>query len=490
MSGEETLIYASGANINRVPKPETKVRYGAALELYRTTDMPIKVICKQTKTPYNAFRTYVLSCHRELMFARHGIRISPSEAVRTRLRKPCGQSAVAHAKYKDAIAACDDAAYIEYNVSQIARIFHLGPSSLWHQLHIHYPEILERREKIRHRLGINDNHHRGVKAWCKEQYAEAVEHLRTTDDTIPQTAGLYNLSFTGLREYLRCYHKELVRHRATKRSNAKSCKRRGGLTGNGTLHEPAREQTDKYREALHLYRTTAMTQKEIVKLTGVSLNGFRNYLRIWNKDLIFERRGVKMWDEGLKLSDTKHYLISTAAKYADAIRRLKESGLPTAEVAREFGLHPETFRTYLHEHEPELAARLGMIRLEGGKLVAARSMEKYKEAIRIYETTTEPLKSIARRLGLQYNSIGGFVRRNNPEVIERHNRLVEEDISRKEMAGLAEAEELARRKEEEERQRIVQALEQTGNNRRQTAKLLGISKSTLYNKLKLHRINE
>ena len=47
-------------------------------------------------------------------------------------------------------------------------------------------------------------------------------------------------------------------------------------------------------------------------------------------------------------------------------------------------------------------------------------MEKYAEALRLYETTDEELKSIARRLGLNYNSLSGFIRRNFPELIERH----------------------------------------------------------------------
>ena len=41
--------------------------------------------------------------------------------------------------------------------------------------------------------------------------------------------------------------------------------------------------------------------------------------------------------------------------------------------------------------------------------------EKYDEAVHLYATTTEPLKSIALKLGLQYNSVGGFVRRNRPD---------------------------------------------------------------------------
>jgi len=192
---------------------------------------------------------------------------------------------------------------------------------------VHYPEIVERRELVRIRLGLNDNLLRGARRQCKEQYAEAVEHLR-------------------------------------------------------------------------------------------------NFLRIWHPELIIERRGVKCnRGDDIKISDTKHYLKSTAAKYADAIKRLKESGLPSATVAKELGLHPETFRVYLHEHEPELAAGLGMTTLPNGKRISARNVEKYSEAIRLYETTSEPLSTIAHRLGLVYNSLFSFVHRNYPESIEKHNRL-------------------------------------------------------------------
>lgn len=410
----------------RGAKPETEIRYKEALELYGTTSLPVKEICRRTQIPIGAFRSYIHRTHRELMFARYGVSVTPEEALSTQLRKSRGQTAASSLKYGDAIRACDDMTYIEYNVSQIARIFHLDPSALGRQLRVHFPEILERREKERHRLGVNDNLHRGVKRWCREQYAEAVEHLRTTNDTIQQTARLYKLSYSGLREHMLYYHKDIVGKRFAKRKKAKSVKKRGALTGNGTRHEPSPRQVEKYKEAIYLYKVTAMTQKEIVAATGVPLNGLRNYLRIWHPELILEHRGV-MCDscDNIKISETKSYLKSTAAKYAGAIKKLKTTGQSTAEVAREFGLNPETFRMYLHEHEPELAACLGMTLLPNGKRVSARSMEKYAGAIRLYETTEESLRSIARRLGLVYNSISGFIRRNCPESIERHNRIVE-----------------------------------------------------------------
>lgn len=459
-------------------------RYSSALELYRTTDLSVKDICEQTGTPLSAFRTYLQRCHRELMFARYGITVSPEEAAQKRLRKPVGQTPAAHAKYKDAIMACDDAEYIEYNVSQIAHIFHLDPTGLGNQLRSHFPEILERREKARHRLGFADNLHRGARQWALDQYADAVNHLRTTDDTISHTADLFNISFSGLKQHLLFYHKDLVEDRSEKRKEAEGSKIPGGLTGNGQRYLPAEEQTEKYKEALHLYRTTAMTQKEIVAATGISHSGLRNYLRTWRPDLRLEHLGINPDDENAPdISEVKAYRKSTAEKYAPAIERLKATGASTSKIAKEFNLNPDVFRQYLHEHEPELAQSLGKTTLKSGKKVLARNVEKYEEAVRIFESTTENLKSIALRLGLQYNTIGGYVRRNHLDAIERHNALVKAEMSRRHETPA----ESGDKDPEEEKKRILNALDQSGNNRSRAAKLLGICKSTLYNRM--HALN-
>ena len=92
-------------------------------------------------------------------------------------------------------------------------------------------------------------------------------------------------------------------------------------------------------------------------------------------------------------------------------------------AAKAYGLNPETLRQHLRKHEPDLAARLGRTLNRDGKRVSRQSEEKYAEAIRLYETTTEPLKSIAARLGLVYNSLGGYVRRNCPDAIRKHEEL-------------------------------------------------------------------
>lgn len=47
---------------------------------------------------------------------------------------------------------------------------------------------------------------------------------------------------------------------------------------------------------------------------------------------------------------------------------------------------------------------------------------------------------------------------------------------------------LVLKNEEDEKQRILQALHQTRNNKTRAAQLLGIDRKTLYNKLKLYNI--
>ncbi len=53
-----------------------------------------------------------------------------------------------------------------------------------------------------------------------------------------------------------------------------------------------------------------------------------------------------------------------------------------------------------------------------------RLKTEYAEALLLYATTTEPLKSITDRLGLDYMNVGHYMRRCYPAVIEQHKALV------------------------------------------------------------------
>lgn len=401
------------------PGPATEEKYREAVELYASTDLTCVEISRRCEVSLSGFKGYICKYRRDLLLARHGVTGSSARITDVRLRGPRGQTAAARAKYGDAIAACGDTAYLAYNVSQIARLFGLNPVGLSNQLRVHCPELLERRERERRRLGLADNQHRGMRPWCREQYAGAVELLRTTEMTVSEVAERCGVSFTGLRQHVLFYHKDLIGMRSELRERCKARKRKGHVTGSGRRHEQTPGSRERYREAVRLYRDTAMTIQEIARRLGLNPFSFTNYLQAWHREDVFARRGAE-YREGASLSQTKRYKKPTAAKYAPAIERLRRSGLPTSKVASEFGLHPEVFRQYLKEHEPELYARQGMTRAVNGHTVSRRSMEKYAEAVGLYETTAEPLKTIARRLGLNYNSLSGFIRRNYPALIRNH----------------------------------------------------------------------
>lgn len=283
-------------NRQRGCKPETEAKYRPALELYATSGLSIVEICRRCGVSLNGFSCYVKTYHRHLMLERNGVKCSPEEAGNIKMNRRCGQRPETHAKYKEAIAACDSMDYIEYNVSQIAREFGLSGTNLGRQLRTHYPEVLEFRERARQRLGLDDGLPRGIRPWCKEQYAEAVGLLR--DDryiTVQEAADRSNVSYTGLEQHLIFYHKELVENRIKIREQATKQQRKGKITGRGTLHAPTYETITKYAEALHLYRTTPMSARKIAKQTGVSIRGFYDYYR----------PGTRIWSVNGKASLTR-----------------------------------------------------------------------------------------------------------------------------------------------------------------------------------------
>ena len=414
-------------------KKVTKRRYHKAVKLYETTDLSSKEICEQLNLSITGFKRYINTYRRDLLMKRNDMQVTKHEADTIRLRrKGTGQTLPGHRKYQAAIEACDDVRYIEYNVSQIANEFHLDPSALGTQLRYHYPDVLYSRERERMRRGINDNLHRGARPWCLAQYADAIELLRTTEKTIRQVADECNVSFSGLRAHLVQYHKDVVALRAGRRDAARNSRKAGTLNGTGSVNRPRADKMEQYRDAVKLYRTTLLPLTEIARRTDVPLTGLTYHLYRWHRPLVLKRKGIRPTAENeyMDLSRTKHYLKSTKAKYAQAIQRLKKGeGASVSQVAAEFGFNPETFRDYISKHEPRLAKKFGRTTLNG-KIVLARSSKKYEEAIHLYRTTTEPLKSIAKRLGLVYNSLSGFIRRNMPDAIVQHNALVEKmDLS-------------------------------------------------------------
>lgn len=459
-------------------------KYSKAVELYASTAMSLTEISRTTGVARTALAAYILRCHRDLVYRRHGIK--PPENLDERLHGNKGQRRTTHEKYREAIQACDSVEFLDYNVSQIARIYGLNGTALGNQLRAHYPDIIPRREAERRRQGLADNIHHGVRDYAMNTYAGAVELLRNSDVTIKEAAERFGVSFTGLRQHLLFYHKDLVKMREKLREAGKENPRIGTVSGNGGIRRADADAEIKYAPAVQLYKTTSLSVKEICRRLNLSTGPFFNYLRLWHRDLMFLRRGAEIpADSTSDRADLtgKRYSRATAEKYAPAIDLLKNSDKSVGAVAKQFGFVAEVFRQYLKEHEPELYERMGMTGLANGSKVLKRSYERYAEAIELYRTTGDSLISISSRLGLPYKSVSGFIHRNCQDAVAEHNKLVEASQKEEAMAKQLQNEAREREKIIDEKNQIITALQKTNNNRRAAAVLLGMSKSTLYNKI-------
>lgn len=401
-------------DFRHLPNPErvlaAKSKYADAVALYAASDLPLCRVAKLCGVTAAGLSAHIARNHRALLLARYGFDACEPDAIK--VRPPKGQSVKTHLKYKEAIEACGDIAYIELNVSQIARLFNLNGPALASQLRVHYPHIVPYRERLRLRLGLADNVYRGPRAASHEAYEEALKIYRDTCMTIPQVAQKCNVSKGGFIQYMRFYHKDIIAGKEACRSEARrnsASRREGQLSGNGSLYGPKAETVARYAEALELYRGTPMTIRDIAATTDVPMEGFKSYMKQWHRK---ESRG--------------RIRKAASAKYAPAIQSLRENPRSVAEVAAEFRLNPEVFRKYLKAHEPSLAAGQGMTRLADGRVVKKTSREKYKVAVHEFATTAEPLKSIAERHGFVYNSLLGYVLRNCPAERESHRKLVGE----------------------------------------------------------------
>lgn len=407
-------------------------KYEEAVEMYADSKLPLCKIAVKCNVSLGGLGSYLRRYWRELILRRRGISYEGKDPKDIKIVSSGQPSIVSKAKYAEAVEACKSLEYIDLNVSLVARKFNVNGTALANYMRLHYEEIPIWRENVRRMLGIGDNVHRGVRPECEEQYVLAVEMYKSTDKTIPEIAEICQVSIGGLSQHMRFYHKEVIRKRKAERKAAKKNRIIGKICGNGQIHCPQQKTVEKYREALELYKNSNLIIKEIVRKTGVPLEGFRNYLRVWHRDLMLERRGgekVDCKEVYIDLAKTKCYLKSTAAKYGAAIDSMKNNLRPVTQVAAEYGLNADTFRSYLWEHEPDLVSQCGMVKNENGKYTSRQAMEKYAEAVRLYETTTTNLKSIAERLGVVYNSLSGYIRRNCPDAKQKHEELVRKEMN-------------------------------------------------------------
>lgn len=257
-----------------VARSSTSSKYREALSLYVTTRMTVRAISAACGVSESGFRSYVWRCHRDLLLARHGLRCTPEQSAETRLRPLRGQSPASYAKYHRAIEACGDAAYIGYNVSQIARRFGLNPTGLGNQLRAHYPDLLAERERERVRLGLSDNQPRGARPWCRTCYAAAVELLRSTEMSLSEAATACGVSVSGLRQHVGFYHKDLQRSRLENRA-----RHRGSVAPRAVSGRVPGGIQEKYAAAVRSYESTDESLRSIARREGIAYSSLWGFVR-------------------------------------------------------------------------------------------------------------------------------------------------------------------------------------------------------------------
>ena len=393
-------------------------KYAEAYKLYCNTELSGKEIARQCKVSVSGFRRYIQVYHRDTMYKRY--HINASDLKSEHFKNSGNQGYIAHKKYQQAILKCKDLQFIELSISAIARKYNLNPDGLWNQLRSHFPDILEWREKEQTIRGISTYRQVSHMKESTKNYQKAVQLLKENDMTIKEAAEKMHLSFTGLRQHLLFYHKDLVKSRQKKRKSHIGQKHLGKRSGNNTIHMPSEETICKYAAALQLYQTTSLTIKAICQSTDVPCGGFCYYLQTWHRDLMLKRKGIKGIKDPTKIDLTacRHYLPSTAEKYAEPIQFLQKNDMNISAVARKYNVNPESFRMYLKEHNPEILSRFGMIKTSDGRLMSRRSFEKYRAAIETCRNSKESLKKIAEDHNLAYNSFSKFLQRNYPELIQ------------------------------------------------------------------------
>lgn len=261
-------------------------KYAEAIRLYEETRLSVKEIAEKTGVTAPGLSRYIQRNRRDLLMARKGLDTSEDKKTKIRLRNHgSGQSFLSHKKYKEAIEACDSEQYIEMTISGIAQVFGVNPSGLLNQLRNHYPDLSKRRERRRRELGLADNRHRGARKELKDRYAGAISILEKSEKTLEEVAEESGVSLSGLKRFMLEYRKDIVRDRERRRKEAVGDKTLGTLNGNGVFSSPAPSTSEKYKEALELYKTTKLTLREIASRTGVSIDGLSWHLKRWHKDL-------------------------------------------------------------------------------------------------------------------------------------------------------------------------------------------------------------
>ena len=143
---EEGMMYpragtvSGNGSIRRVSE-EKIMKYAEAVEMYRTTSLPVTEICQRLDLSVSSFRNHLRLWHRALMFERRGAVMaadSPSDREAFETKRYCPATAIKYA------AAIDELRIGNRSLTDIAASLGLKPDGFRRYLKEHAPELWER----------------------------------------------------------------------------------------------------------------------------------------------------------------------------------------------------------------------------------------------------------------------------------------------------------------------------------------------------------
>lgn len=173
--------------------------------------------------------------------------------------------------------------------------------------------------------------------------------------------------------------------------------------------------SEKYAEAIELYRTTNLTLTEISRRCGVSRNALAIYIQRNHRDLMFSRHSIDAEiDTSVRLRQNKGQSALTRQKYRDAILACDSKEylhLNISQIAEHFGLHPSSLANQLANHYPEIKTLREQKRHEKGfkgnnRRGARQTTEKnYAPAVKMLMDCSISVKEAAKKCGVSYSGL-------------------------------------------------------------------------------------
>ena len=343
-----------------------------------------------------------------------------------------GQRGETRERYREAVEDCESVLHLDKTTSEIARMHGHQPEAFRMVLKRHFPEVLERREKLRMSLGYVKTPHFGPRQHTEDKYAPALELLRKTNMTVAEAATATGVELAALQQHILFHHRDLANERLHRRlERLDKPRERGMLNGAGRRSGPRGTTSEYYAKAVRrCKRHPEMTIKEIAMKCGMEPHLLSCYLQKWHRDVMQARMEYRRAEVARRQAErAEHNEFTTKAakarrKYAPALP-LIEQGMSYEEAARQTGLDRDQLHSWVRHNRPDLhilERQNNWVTLPNGVRVSRQSWDKFQQAAQEYATTDRLLKDIAASHGLNVNSLLSFLHRTMPQEVEKRKQ--------------------------------------------------------------------